>query len=369
MKKLGVFEEDEQLFKYEDCFKKMIEIEEQLISKIQESVGLQSCEQALESFSRGYQFFGIQELCDRYIVREWLPHAAEVYIFGGFNNWNRRIDKLTKIGDIFQIEIDKDTRTIERGSLIKLCIVTYRGDQFDRNLAYSTHQVQCPDSLSFTSKYTPLQHQDNNQSLVDFVEEKLFIYEAHIGLCSATEDIGTYSDFETLHVQRIKDLGYNTIQLMGIQEHAYYGSFGYQVTGFFAPSSRFGTPEQLLSLIRKIKALGMKVIIDLVITHASSNALDGIGDMDGSGEQYFYPGIKGDHPAWGTKIFNTHKLEVIRFILSCVRYWLEVFRVDGFRLDAITSMLYKGHGLDTHFSGSYEEYFTDDLDYVTSTLI
>jgi 1,4-alpha-glucan branching enzyme len=187
------------------------------------------------------------------------------------------------------------------------------------------------------------------------------IYEAHVGMAQEEGKVGTYREFQDLILPRVVAAGYNTLQLMAIQEHPYYGSFGYQVSSFFAPSSRFGTPEELKSLIDAAHGQGLRVIMDLVHSHAVKNEVEGLSRVDGSSTLYFHKGPRGEHPAWNTRLFDYAKPEVLHFLLSNCRYWLEEFRFDGFRFDGVTSMLYCDHGLGSGF-GSYDRYFDDNLD-------
>jgi 1,4-alpha-glucan branching enzyme len=179
----------------------------------------------------------------------------------------------------------------------------------------------------------------------------------------ATEEyrVATYREFTDLVLPRIAKAGYNTVQLMAVQEHPYYGSFGYQVSNFFAPSSRFGTPEELMELVDTAHGLGLSVIMDLVHSHAVKNEIEGLGRIDGSYNLYFHEGDRGEHPAWNTRIFDYGKIETLHLLLSNCRYWLDVFKFDGFRFDGVTSMLYRDHGLGTAVS-SYYDYFSNNVD-------
>ena len=173
--------------------------------------------------------------------------------------------------------------------------------------------------------------------------------------------VGSYEEFRVNVLPRIKELGYNTIQIMAIQEHPYYASFGYQVTNFFAPSSRFGRPEELKKLIDTAHKMGIAVLLDVVHSHACSNTREGINQFDGTVWQFFHDGYRGDHPAWRTKCFNYDKNEVIHFLLSNLKYWQTEFHFDGFRFDGVTSMLYHDHGLGTAFTDN-EKYFSMNTD-------
>ena len=186
------------------------------------------------------------------------------------------------------------------------------------------------------------------------------IYESHIGMAGEEPRVHTYREFADNVLPRINRAGYNTLQLMAVQEHPYYGSFGYQVSSFYAPCSRFGTPEDLKHLIDTAHGLGIAVLLDIVHSHAVKNIAEGLNDFDGSGNQYFHQGERGNHPSWDSKCFDYGSPEVRQFLLSNVRYWLEEFRFDGFRFDGVTSMLYHSHGERT-FAG-YDDYFDGDAD-------
>jgi 1,4-alpha-glucan branching enzyme len=187
------------------------------------------------------------------------------------------------------------------------------------------------------------------------------IYEVHVGMAQDEEKIGSFKEFTCGVLPRIVDAGYNTLQLMAIQEHPYYGSFGYQVSSFFAPSSRYGTPEDLKILIDTAHAQGLNVLMDLIHSHSVSNEVEGLSRFDGTLFQYFHDGPRGKHKAWDSRCFDYKKPQVLHFLLSNCRYWLDEFRFDGFRFDGITSMLYLQHGLGRVFT-SYNDYFDGSVD-------
>ena len=187
------------------------------------------------------------------------------------------------------------------------------------------------------------------------------IYECHIGMAQNEEKVGTYNEFREKILPRVAADGYNCIQIMAIQEHPYYGSFGYHVSSFFAPSSRFGTPEELKELIDTAHRMGIAVIMDIVHSHAVKNEVEGLGNFAGDPNQYFYPGVRREHPAWDSLCFDYGKNEVIHFLLSNCKYWLEEFHFDGFRFDGVTSMLYYSHGLGEAFC-NYGDYFNGNQD-------
>ncbi|MBQ5721789.1 MAG: alpha amylase C-terminal domain-containing protein, partial [Bacteroidaceae bacterium] len=190
---------------------------------------------------------------------------------------------------------------------------------------------------------------------------RLFIYECHVGMGQDAEKVGTYVEFRDNVLPRIAKSGYNCIQIMAIQEHPYYGSFGYHVSSFFAASSRCGTPEELKSLIDRAHELGITVIMDIVHSHAVKNENEGLGNFAGDPCQYFNQGDRREHPAWDSLCFDYGKNEVIHFLLSNCKFWLEEYHFDGFRFDGVTSMLYYSHGLGEAFCG-YGDYFNGHQD-------
>lgn len=183
-----------------------------------------------------------------------------------------------------------------------------------------------------------------------------------VGISSQEPRVGTYKEFTTNILPRIAHLGYNTIQLMAVMEHAYYASFGYQVTSFFAASSRYGTPEDLMELIDTAHGYGITVLLDVVHSHACKNVLDGLNEFDGTDHCYFHEGARGRHELWDSRLFNYGSFEPLRFLMSNLRYWMDCYQFDGFRFDGVTSMLYKHHGLSYGFSGGYHEYFNEGVD-------
>jgi 1,4-alpha-glucan branching enzyme len=187
------------------------------------------------------------------------------------------------------------------------------------------------------------------------------IYEAHVGMATEEAKVGTWNEFRLQCLPAVAAAGYDTLQLMAVKEHPYYGSFGYHVGSFFAPSSRFGTPDELKALIDAAHGLGLRVVMDLVHSHAVKNVVEGISCYDGTGYQFFHDGPRGEHVAWDSRCFDYSKPAVLHFLLSNLRYWLEEFRFDGYRFDGVTSMLYKDHGLNGGFN-SYADYFAENAD-------
>ncbi|MBL3655968.1 alpha-amylase family glycosyl hydrolase [Fulvivirga sediminis] len=298
--------------------------------------------------------------------REWAPGAQQLWLIGDFNDWNAVSHPLEKGEEgIWEIFIPNENRqnVLKHGSRVKVKVMandTYR----DRIPAYIERAVQDEQSKDFSGQiWKPLEPfvwRDQSFNPEDI--KSPIIYECHLGMAQNKEGIGTYREFADMVLPRIADLGYNCIQLMAIKEHPYYGSFGYHVSNFFAPSSRFGTPEDLKYLVNKAHNNGMAVIMDMVHSHAVKNMAEGLNDFDGSGHQYFHEGGRGYHNGWDSKLFDYSKDEVLRFLLSNARYWIEEFHFDGYRFDGVTSMMYHHHGDHVSFD-HYDKYFRDMVDW------
>ena len=305
---------------------------------------------SLLKFADAHNYFGIHYDRTRkgWIYREWAPKAQDLYFFGDFNNWQRYSHRMTRdkygIWEIFLEEkIYKDLFTHE--SKVKVMVHSELGFQ-ERIPAYIRRVVQDPVTLDFSGQvWLPKKKFDWNGDRFDIGQLKeLMIYECHVGMAQEQERVGTFIEFADYLIPYIKNSGYNTIQLMAVAEHPYYASFGYHVSNFYAVSSRFGTPEDLKYLIRKAHEQGLAVIMDLVHSHTVKNVAEGLNLFDGSDHQYFHPGARGDHPYWDSKCFDYGKVEVLRFLLSNIKYWLREFHFDGFRFDGVTSMMYFDHG-------------------------
>jgi len=320
----------------------------------------------LGMISQGHHYFGFNrgEHAGEPGVwyREWAPGAHHLAVIGDFNGWDATANPMERdafgIWHVFLPDREYADKLVHN-SKVKVRVRSDLGEG-DRIPAYIRRAVQEPD-LSFTGQYwnppQPYQWKHNTPTLTRGIR----VYEAHVGMAVEEGRIGTYREFTDFMLPRIAGLGYNTIQLMAVQEHPYYGSFGYHVSNFFAPSSRFGTPEELKELVDTAHSYGLLVIMDLIHSHAVKNINEGLNYFDGTEHQYFHAGNRGDHPAWDSRCFDYSKWEVQRFLLSNVRYWLEEFNFDGFRFDGITSMLYKDHGLERVFT-SYDDYFGDSVD-------
>ena len=240
--------------------------------------------------------------------------------------------------------------------------VYWDGGHGERIPAWATRVVQDEQTKIFSAQvWNPAEPYKWEKTKFATPRKPLLIYECHVGMSQDAEKVGTYDEFRLNVLPRIIKDGYNCIQIMAIQEHPYYGSFGYHVSSFFAPSSRFGTPEQLKKLIDTAHKHGVAVIMDIVHSHAVKNEIEGLGNLAGDPNQYFYPGGRHEHPAWDSLCFDYGKNEVIHFLLSNCKYWQEEFHFDGFRFDGVTSMLYYSHGLGEAFCG-YQDYFNGHQD-------
>ena len=330
-------------------------------------------ELSLSDFANGYQYFGLHQLKDGWVFREWAPHATDIFLVGDFNNWTESESyKCNRIAGTGNWELYLPLDAISHGNLYKMH-VKWEGGSGERIPAWVTRVVQDDITKIFSAQvWAPkeeYQWKDNRFCLEESKKKRTFtpkkdpllIYECHIGMAQDAEKVGTYTEFKDNILPRIASAGYNAIQIMAIQEHPYYGSFGYHVSSFFAPSSRCGTPEELKELIDTAHQMGISVIMDIVHSHAVKNEVEGLGNIAGDPNQYFYSGERREHPAWDSLCFDYGKNEVIHFLLSNCKYWLTEFHFDGFRFDGVTSMLYYSHGLGETFTG-YQDYFNGHQD-------
>lgn len=313
-------------------------------------------------FANGSLYYGFHQTDDGWFYREWAPNAEAMALIGDFNNWNRTSHPMKRLENGNWELFIPGQNSLPHGSLVKVQ-VTANGRSFDRIPLYATRVLQDPETNSF---HAQIWNPEQRFTWTDegFGREKGWtplIYECHIGMATEREGVGTYREFTENVLPRVRDGGYNTIQLMAVMEHPYYASFGYQVSNFFAASSRFGTPEELKELINTAHNMGITVLLDLVHSHACVNTMEGINEFDGTDYQFFHAGAQGNHPAWGTKLFDYGKPEVVHFLLSNIKFWMEEYHFDGFRFDGVTSMLYHHHGLGTAFD-SYDKYFSMDTD-------
>ena len=333
------------------------------MARYQEALrGIEQTAGSLAAYANGHKIIGIHyhaaTAC--WTVREWAPEAQAVSLTGDFNGWNRERHPLVPVGQgVWQIQLP--AAALAHGQLVKLHVVGADGSRRDRIPAFIRRAVQDPQSRDFSGQiWQPAEPYPWRHSFDPRGLGAPLVYEGHVGMCGEEPRVHSYREFAEQVLPRIAAGGYHAVQLMAVQEHPYYGSFGYHVSSFFAPCSRFGTPDDLKYLIDTAHGLGLAVLLDVVHSHAVKNTAEGLNDFDGSGHQYFHAGPRGDHPGWDSKCFDYGRSEVRRFLLSNLRYWLEEFRFDGFRFDGVTSMLYHSRGAKAF--GSYEDYFGGDAD-------
>jgi 1,4-alpha-glucan branching enzyme len=326
-------------------------------------------EGGFEKFSKGYEHFGfnVKENGDVY-YQEWAPNAVEASLIGEFNDWSRESHKMTRdkygVWNII-VPAKSGVCAIPHDSKIKISMLTPGGERIERLPAWIKRVTQ---DLEVSPVYDARFWNPPPGERYQWKHPRppkpkaIKVYEAHVGISTTEMRVGTYKEFTKNVLWRIKALGYNTIQLMAVMEHAYYASFGYQVTNFFAASSRCGTPEDLKELIDTAHGMGVTVLLDVVHSHACKNVLDGLNLFDGSDHLYFHAGSKGRHELWDSRLFNYGSHEVLRFLLSNLRWWIEEYHFNGFRFDGVTSMMYHHHGIGTGFSGGYHEYYGPGVD-------
>jgi len=312
--------------------------------------------QTLNDFANAHNYYGFHRTETGWVYREWAPSAYQLYLEGEFNGWNQTSHPMTRIGNgNWELYLEGHDALWE-GCKVKT-VVDANMTRTEHLPLYCRRAVQSKVDNTFTAEIVdPGKKFDWTDD--GFVgEDKLYIYEAHVGMAQEEGRVGTYREFADITLNHIKEAGYNTIQLMAIMEHPYYGSFGYQVSNFYAASSWFGKPEDLKYLVNKAHSLGIRVLLDLVHSHAVKNTAEGINMFDGTTWQFFHDGDKGEHPAWGTKCFDYGKTGVLHFLLSNLKFWMTEYHFDGFRFDGITSMLYHDHGLGTDFNDN-SKYFS-----------
>ena len=312
--------------------------------------------QSLNDFANAHEYFGFHHADGGWYYREWAPGAYQLYLEGDFNGWNRTSHPLTPLGNgNWEIFLPGDDALWD-GCRVKT-VVDANMTRTEHIPLYARRVVQDKKTVSFNAEVVDDRKQFAWTDQNFRGEKSLFIYEAHVGMAQEEGKIGTYREFADKILPRIQKAGYNTVQLMAIMEHPYYGSFGYQVSNFFAASSWFGRPEDLKYLVNTAHAMGIRVLLDVVHSHAVKNTVEGINMFDGTTWQFFHDGAKGDHPAWGTKCFDYGKTGVLHFLLSNLKFWMTEYHFDGFRFDGVTSMLYHDHGLGTDFNTN-DKYFS-----------
>ena len=324
-----------------------------------ETAGIQGDRARMSDGVNNHLYYGLHRTTDGWTFREWAPNAARIWLVGEFNNWKKTEAWALKPVGGGNWEISIPSLFLSHGQLYKL-FIEWPGGGGERLPAYASRVVQDPETKIFSAQvWAPEPYRWKHDKVLR--RPNPLIYECHIGMSSEEEKVASFDEFRTKVLPRVKKLGYDTLQIMALQEHPYYGSFGYQVSNFFALSSRFGTPEQFKRLVDAAHSMDIAVIMDIVHSHSVSNEAEGLGRFDGREDLYFYPGEAGRHPAWGSRCFDYGKDEVKRFLLSNCKYWMEEYHLDGFRFDGVTSMLYWDHGLGTDF-GSYEMYFGSGVD-------
>ncbi len=319
-------------------------------------------EETLSSFASGYLYFGLHRVARGWVFREWAPNATDIYLIGDFNDWKETEKyRAKRVKGTDNWELKLPASAIHHEDLFKMS-VHWQGGQGERIPAWARRVVQDEVTKVFSAQvWTPKKPYDWKVKTFRPNVSPLLIYECHVGMGQDAEKVGSYTEFRQNVLPRVKRAGYNCLQIMAIQEHPYYGSFGYHVSNFFAPSSRFGTPEELKALIDEAHAMGMAVIMDLVHSHAVKNEVEGLGNLCGDPCQYFYHGDRREHNQWDSLCFDYGRNEVLHFLLSNCKYWLDEYRFDGFRFDGVTSMLYYSHGLGQDFT-SYDDYFNGSQD-------
>ena len=354
---VGLVKNDAYLEPYEDAIRGR---HDHYLWKLNQLTG--NGRKSLTDFANGHEYYGLHKLSKGWVFREWAPNATEIYLVGDFNGWQETERyRATRIEGTGNWELRLSEKAITHGDLYKMHVY-WNGGRGERIPAWVRRVVQDEQTGIFSAQVWQPEHAyEWSKKKFKPNTSPLLIYECHIGMGQDAEKVGSYTEFKELVLPRIIDDGYNCIQIMAIQEHPYYGSFGYHVSSFFAASSRFGTPEELKSLIDEAHKHGVAVIMDIVHSHAVKNEVEGLGNLAGDPNQFFYPGERREHPAWDSLCFDYGKDEVIHFLLSNCKYWLEEFHFDGFRFDGVTSMLYYSHGLGEAFC-NYGDYFNGHQD-------
>jgi len=356
IEKIGLVKNDSWLEPYEAA---IVGRHEHALYKLNELTN--NGKQSLSDFASGYLYFGLHRTDKGWVFREWAPNATAIYLVGDFNSWTELAPYQLKPKKNGVWEINLPFRAMKHGDLYKLHI-HWNGGEGERIPAWTNRVVQDDVTKIFSAQvWAPEEQYQWKVKKFKPNTSPLLIYECHIGMAQDAEKVGTYTEFKDNVLPRIIQDGYNCIQIMAIAEHPYYGSFGYHVSNFFAPSSRFGTPEELKALIDEAHRNGITVIMDIVHSHAVKNEFEGLGNFAGDPCQYFMQGGRREHPAWDSLCFDYGKNEVIHYLLSNCKYWLEEFHFDGFRFDGVTSMLYYSHGLGEAFGG-YGDYYNGHED-------
>jgi len=348
-------QDDPYLAPYRDTISRRAGAAESLARRLAQGPG------SLSEFACAHEYYGLHRRESAWIFREFAPNATGIWLVGDFSGWEvRAAFALRRLSgrDVWELRLPADA--LRHGQHYRL-EMAWPGGRGERLPAYARRVVQDEGTKLFSAQVWDPPPYVWRQPSFRAPPRAPLIYETHIGMAQEKLGIGTYNEFRERILPRIAESGYNTIQLMAIMEHPYYASFGYHVSSFFAASSRFGTPEELKALIDDAHGAGLPVIMDLVHSHAIRNERDGLSLFDGRPNLYFHDGSRGWHDAWDSRCFNYSKTDVLHFLLSNCRYWLDEFHFDGFRFDGVTSMLYLHHGLGSDF-GDYSQYFGEAVD-------
>ncbi|XP_015602286.1 1,4-alpha-glucan-branching enzyme [Cephus cinctus] len=362
----ALLERDPYLENYQTDIRRRYAIFKDYVEKIEGG------DKSLDLFSKGFETFGIHMNKDNSVTaREWAPGAQELFLTGDFNGWDKTKTPYKKL-EYGKWELNLPPNAdgscpLAHLSEVKVIVKNHNGELLERLSPWATYVTQPPNRSEGTTFKQRIWHPPANQVYKlqhpkPKRPESLRIYECHVGIATQEFRVGTYLEFSKDIVPRIVKQGYNAIQLMAIMEHAYYASFGYQVTSFYAASSRYGTPEELKELIDVCHQHGLYVLLDMVHSHASKNTLDGLNMFDGTDSCFFHTGSRGEHPLWDSRLFNYAEYEVLRFLLSNLRWYVDEYGFDGFRFDGVTSMLYHSRGMGQGFSGHYDEYYGLNVD-------
>lgn len=343
---------------YLEPYKKAILARHERIEACREKI---SVDGSLSDGLNNHLFYGLHRDGDGgWIFREWAPNASRIYLIGEFNNWKRTTAYELKPTGGGNWEIRLPEMFLSHGELYKL-FIEWPGGGAERLPSYVRRVVQDPETKVFSAQVWDPAEPYVWKNPSPGPRPHPFIYECHIGMSSEQEKVATFEEFRLNVLPRVQALGYDTLQIMALQEHPYYGSFGYQVSNFYALSSRFGTPEEFKHLVDDAHSRGIAVVMDIVHSHSVDNEAEGLSRFDGKEDLYFYKGPQGRHPAWGSRCFDYGKDETKYFLLSNCKFWMQEYHLDGFRFDGVTSMLYWDHGLGKDFCG-YDNYFNSGVD-------
>ncbi len=282
----------------------------------------------------------------------WAPNAEKVFVIGSFNDWNEEQYEMTRLepNGIYELFVPG----VKKGDLYKYLILTKDGRKLYKADPYANYGELRPGNASRVADVSKLKWTDDvwmkqRAETENVYEKPLNIYEVHPGSWRRhegyTEDDGfyTYREMAVELAKYVKDMGYTHVELMGILEHPFDGSWGYQVTGYYAPTARYGTPEDFAYFVNYMHKKKIGVILDWVPAHFPRDA-HGLAEFDGTCLYEYADTRKGEHPEWGTKVFDFAKTEVKNFLLGSALFWIEQMHIDGLRVDAVSSMLYLNYG-------------------------